>query len=328
MKKWLASVVLLTIASFSQAQKEKKPAFTFQYSTTPKIHARAVATTETSIYLGTNDGNIFEITHNGKSTVNLTFEKRPFKELRDILIVNDKLLVLSSGDTSAILIYGLYTRKIERTQMFNGVFLDGFSENNGKIFAMGDPVDGLFSLYEADANQLTFNPIKSTKAEIGEAAFAASGTSVWRNGQTNYFFTGGNASYMYFRIDGTEWKKVALPYDTCPSCGPYTAYLGEDRWFIAGGDYTQADKGGKTLFYSEDKGLTWIEIPNSSTGYRSVLFGQDKKIYTAGTNGIDFSKNQGKSWKKINNGNYVSGAIYKDWAVFSGMNGQLVFYKL
>lgn len=327
MKKWLASFTLLFLCFSILAQKEKKPAFTVQYSSVPKIHARAIVANETSIYLGTNEGSVFEIAANGTKSLVLNFEKRPFRELRDMLIVNEKLLVMASGDTSAILIYNINTRKIERTQIFNGVFLDGLAEEKGKIFAMGDPVNGYFSLFEADETKLNFVPVKAPEAAIGEAAFAASGTSVHRFGQTNYFFTGGTP-HMYYQADYAEWKKVALPYSPCAACGPYTAYLGENRWFIAGGNYTEPNVGDKTLFFSDDKGMSWTECPNSSTGYRSVIFGQGKKVFTAGSNGIDYSKNNGKTWKKINNGNYVAGTIYKNWAVFSGMNGKLVFYKL
>lgn len=328
MKNFLVSLTAILTLLSGFAQKDQKPSFTYQYSTTPKIHARAMIANETSIYIGTNEGDLFEVAFSGKQAVTLSFEKRPFKEFRDILVVDDKILVLSSGDTSAILTYNKVSRTIERTQIFNGIFLDGFSLSDGKIFAMGDPVDGIFSLYEADTSNLTFRSFKAPKAEIGEAAFAASGTSVWRKDQYNYFFTGGNASYMHYQADQGDWKKVELPYKTCPSCGPYTAYLGDEFWFLAGGDYTDSDNGQHSVFKSTDKGKTWEEVLKASTGYRSVVFGQNKKLFLAGTNGIDYSKNAGKNWRKINSGNYVSGTVYKNWAVFSGMSGKLVFYKL
>jgi hypothetical protein len=88
----------------------------------------------------------------------------------------------------------------------------------------------------------------------------------------------------------------------CKDCG-----FGENSRFIAvGGDYTKPDAGSGTAAFSSDGGWTWTISTAPPHGYRSaVQWSADLKLWiTAGTNGSDISRDDGKTWQPLDNGNW------------------------
>ena len=74
----------------------------------------------------------------------------------------------------------------------------------------------------------------------------------------------------------------------------------------AGGDYTKPNEATGTAAWSADGGLHWTASRTPPHGYRStVQYSADLKAWvTAGTNGSDISRDDGKTWQPIDNGNW------------------------
>jgi hypothetical protein len=88
----------------------------------------------------------------------------------------------------------------------------------------------------------------------------------------------------------------------CQDCG-----FGENSRFIAvGGDYSKPDVSSGTAAFSSDGGWTWTASTTPPHGYRStVQWSPDLKLWiTAGTNGSDISRDDGKTWHPLDNGNW------------------------
>jgi photosystem II stability/assembly factor-like uncharacterized protein len=73
-----------------------------------------------------------------------------------------------------------------------------------------------------------------------------------------------------------------------------------------GGDYREPNKGVGTAAYSVDSGGTWKASQTPPHGYRStVQWSESLKLWiTAGTNGSDVSRDDGRTWQQLDNGNW------------------------
>jgi photosystem II stability/assembly factor-like uncharacterized protein len=190
--------------------------------------------------------------------------------------------------------------------------LDGICAQKNLVFLLGDPIDGFFSTFYSTDFGLHWQatPAKASANEA-EAAYAASGqTNQILNGHF-YFVSGGLTSRLFHSPDqGATWNTSAIPYPSCPTCGPYAmAIKNEQEIMTVGGDYTKPHVAENTCFYSNDGGQTWKAPKKGPSGYRSCVISAEKIYYACGTNGIDVSKNGGKTWKQISKVNALSMAF-------------------
>ncbi len=295
--------------------------------TTQKEHQRALTTLPNGqILSGSSEANIRLHASNGqvlqKSELGL-----PFKEIRDLAQTPNGFIAMQSHDSSGLVLLD-NTLQID-TIIYpfgkrSGLFLDGICAQENFVFLLGDPIDGFFStFYSTDYGlhwQATRAKVRSNKAE---AAYAASGqTNQILNGHF-YFVSGGLTSRFFHSPDqGATWNTSAIPYLSCPTCGPYAmAIANEQEIMTVGGDYTKPHVAENTCFYSNDGGKSWIAPKKGPSGYRSCVISAEKIYYACGTNGIDISKNGGKTWKKISNENALSMTFAGEQIVVSLANG-------
>ena len=73
-----------------------------------------------------------------------------------------------------------------------------------------------------------------------------------------------------------------------------------------GGDYTKPNESTRTAAYSRDSGWTWLPSTTPPHGFRSaVQWSEALKLWiTVGTNGSDISRDDGKTWQPLDNGNW------------------------
>lgn len=81
-----------------------------------------------------------------------------------------------------------------------------------------------------------------------------------------------------------------------------------DIWTIiaVGGDYTKPDQSTGTAAWSSDGGHSWTASTTPPHGYRSAVqwCKPIRAWITAGTNGSDISRDDGKTWQPLDNGNW------------------------
>jgi len=88
----------------------------------------------------------------------------------------------------------------------------------------------------------------------------------------------------------------------CRDCG-----FGENSRFMAvGGDFKKPDESKGTAAWSADGGEHWTLAANPPHGYRSsVQWSEALKVWiTAGPNGSDISRDDGKTWQPLDDGNW------------------------
>ncbi|MGD0734966.1 MAG: hypothetical protein ABR976_07450, partial [Terracidiphilus sp.] len=157
-----------------------------------------------------------------------------------------------------------------------------------------------------------------------EGAFAASNSSIaiapfrTQDGAARevWFATGGVSGSRvihYQHFNGGEPEKVST---SISDVGTFPKTLGggifsidfksDGHGIAAGGDYTKPNESTGTAAWSSDGGKTWTASTTPPHGYRStVQWGDSIKAWiTAGTNGSDLSRDDGKTWRPLDNGNW------------------------
>ena len=208
----------------------------------------------------------------------------------------------------------------------------------GRLF--GDPVEGKFrDFITFDYGETwaldTQRHLEVASAKSGETLFAASNSSMILIRGTPFFVTGGSTSrsrtlelhvkhdpYIQFRFVGGD-----IPVKRGPSVGSFSvaARLGPDSLAHAdeakfierathvgdvlvavGGDYTKPNDPSGTAAWTADGGLHWQASTTPPHGYRSaVQWSESLKLWiTVGTNGSDISRDDGKTWQSLDNGNW------------------------
>jgi photosystem II stability/assembly factor-like uncharacterized protein len=158
--------------------------------------------------------------------------------------------------------------------------------------ALGDSIDGEFQLFATDDgehwHQLPTNKLPTSLE--GEGAFAASGTCIAVQGQSNaWFATGGKVARAYRSTDrGQTWQvsETALTHGL-DSTGIFSIVFRDAKHgVIAGGDYQKPKQSGHNLAFTEDGGETWTLSSLAPQAYYSAAaYTPSGNLLLAGTSG-------------------------------------------
>lgn len=203
-------------------------------------------------------------------------------------------------------------------------------------FLVGDPVSGEFPIFTTEDSGDTWWRWKSKSAprrkvkrlpalaRSGEAPFAASNEAAESNWSIFVFVTGGVGKARLFLeqshdpLDIGAWydfKVIDLPMPASETAGAFALAVRRRQdglagdFMVVGGDYKDNSlKGGTAVFVraSFGRGI----VPTASTtpphGYRSTVQWDaiDEFWITAGTNGSDISRDDGRTWQPLDDGNW------------------------
>jgi hypothetical protein len=143
-------------------------------------------------------------------------------------------------------------------------------------------------------------------ALAGEAAFAASGSSVAVAGNSNVWIaTGGSAARVFYSSDrGWTWAVANTPIASgAPSAGIFSIYAESPQTVVVvGGDYQKENERSVNFAKSTDGGKTWTAGP-PLPGYRSAILAAGKDMYIAtGPSGTDLMQPGAAAWMRIGAG--------------------------
>ncbi|MEK6611884.1 MAG: serine hydrolase [Gemmatimonadota bacterium] len=189
-----------------------------------------------------------------------------------------------------------------------GVFLDGMAfwdATHGIAFS--DPVDGKLVILRTEDGAIwqSVDPANIPPALPGEAAFAASGTSVAvQETEHAWIATGGAREARVFRTTdgGRSWQVSGAGIPGGPSSGFFGIAFADTRRGIAvAGDYSIARSNGDVTMATSDGGVTWKRAspwPSQGiTGGVVAVRGAAKPLFAAvGAYGTAFSSDFGATW--------------------------------
>jgi photosystem II stability/assembly factor-like uncharacterized protein len=238
-------------------------------------------------------------------------------------------IVMASGPGDKSRLYvtndGCKTWKL----IFRNPDKDGFwdavkfdDRNYGMI--LGDPVGGFFATFITLDGGTHWRRQQPHGLEIRspqEAIFAASNNSLimFTFLAHRYFVTGGPGGAYLVQCHGELfvggrpenvacWRnpeRLPLTHGTASS-GAFALGMAPDVLIAVGGDYTRPNDSSGTATSTHDLGNHWSVPEETPHGYRStVQWSESLKLWiTAGTNGSDLSRDDGKTWAALDNGNW------------------------
>lgn len=245
-----------------------------------------------------------------------------------------KAVVVSAGQPSVIYKTedGGKTWKLKHQELDEAAFLDGITftdEENG--FVIGDPLDGKWTILKtANQGDSWYSLLNLPAAEDGEAAFAASATSLIADGMELWLGTGGVVSKLYYSPDlgetWEEWKSPFMQGESTKGIFSLTS-LGKGEVFAVGGDYVEmADTTSTAASFVLEK-KEWVLPKKSTKGYRSgvAYFSKLHWLVAVGPTGSDYSKDGGMSWENFSEVGFHSVKIgHTDAAIWaSGSEGRI-----
>ncbi len=171
-------------------------------------------------------------------------------------------------------------------------FLDGITFANDTLgWVFGDPVNGRFKLLQTVDGGMHWNEISGPIAIDGEAAFAASGSSILYHDSILSIVTGGTVSRIHLSLDkGQSWaaKWLDLPQGL-PSQGAFAHDWYNNRYIIVGGDYLYDTASlGNVIAYDPESAYT----TNENFGYlpyASDVVCEGQIMYFTGTAGMYYA---------------------------------------
>jgi photosystem II stability/assembly factor-like uncharacterized protein len=252
-------------------------------------------------------------------------------DFRDVHGVNTSTAyLLSSGEGEKSKIYettdGGRSWNLQFTNHEPKAFFDGF--------AFWDPVAGIFPVIRTNDGGATWTPIPSGNSPIaipGEAAFAASGSSITVAGSKDVWFaTGGAAARVFHSSDqGMTWTVANTPIVSgSPSTGIFSiVFVDRKNGFVVGGDYQKEKESNANFAWTKDGGKTWILGPKLP-GYRSAITAiatSPPFLIAVGPSGVDSWGRKEASWISETDTGFDAisfiPALNFGWAV--GANGRI-----
>jgi photosystem II stability/assembly factor-like uncharacterized protein len=189
-----------------------------------------------------------------------------------------------------------------------GMFLDAMDFlPDGRGVVIGDPVDGRVYMAETTDFGRSWKKLPAASRPVpaeGEAFFAASGTNIrLLTGGRWIAVTGGKRSGF---ISGAESVTLPLLQGGQSTGANSVAYRAKGRRLIVvGGDFSSDTLRKGNACLSNDGGRIWKPIADGPHGYRSSVEWAGRKTWIAcGTSGVDFSKDDGRTWKNLTSEGY------------------------
>jgi hypothetical protein len=193
----------------------------------------------------------------------------------------------------------------------------GFAIGDRKTGVLiGDPVRGKFATFVMFLGHGWFVDDAGCNTPPDQAAFAASNSSAFVFGSRRYILgtggkSGANVLISPLLLGGTgndPCRSVAVPIMAGnESSGIFSLFFRNLKQGIAvGGDYTKPNENARTAAWTADGTLHWTASTKPPHGFRSaVQWSESLKLWiTVGTNGSDISRDDGKTWQPLDDGNW------------------------
>jgi photosystem II stability/assembly factor-like uncharacterized protein len=202
---------------------------------------------------------------------------------------------------------------------------------------VGDPVDGGFVVVTVQdrGDYMYQDGNDKIWAASGQSAFAASNSSLMLGANLEqghstdaWFGTGGRTAARVYRQVVDRYSDVVMPrWVATPvpvasgndSSGVFSlAFRNQQLGMAVGGDYQKPGVSSGTAAWTDDGGKTWTASAKPPHGFRSAVAWDEQYGFwiTVGTNGADISRDDGKTWTSIDDGNW--NAISLPWVVGPG----------
>ncbi|HEX7939834.1 MAG TPA: hypothetical protein VF483_12680 [Gemmatimonadaceae bacterium] len=190
-----------------------------------------------------------------------------------------------------------------------GVFIDALESWNPRNWvALSDPTKGAFTLIMSSDGKTwrRLPPDNLPRVLPGEAAFAASGTSLVVRGKSEMWIGtggGGKARVMHSPDAGATWSVAETPvHADGASSGIFgLAFFDSVRGVAVGGDYLKRTLAAVSVALTTDGGKTWRAAKAPPAAFLSgvAYAGSPAKLVAVGLAGTFTSADSGDTWTQV-----------------------------
>jgi cyanophycinase len=273
------------------------------------------AVTDLAAWAGGSHGTVLRTINGGARWESVPVAGAESLDFRDVQGVSTRIAyAMSAGpaEQGQARIYktvdGGSSWTVQWSDTTKGVFLDGMAfwdATHGVAFS--DPVNGKLVILRTQdgVTWQRVDPAGIPPVLPGEAAFAASGTSIAVQGRSNaWIATGGAREARVFRTTdgGRSWQVSGAGIPAGPSAGFFgIAFTDARRGIAMAGDYSIARSSGDVVMATSDGGVTWKRASpwpaQGITGGVVAVRGAAKPLFAAvGAFGTAFSTDFGATW--------------------------------
>jgi hypothetical protein len=202
---------------------------------------------------------------------------------------------------------------------------------------LGEPVNGKFSVFVTSDRGKFWDKLPNPSLRVTpqtRSAFAASNSSILSSESAGPFVTGGTGGAFSYAIedewvccdcsdDGArqvfkekKWIARQIPVgENTSSSGAFSVAVktreagvpfGERIYVVVGGEYAKPNESNHSAAWSIDSGKSWFSSTTPPHGFRSaVQWSEPLNLWiTVGPNGSDISRDDGKTWQPLDDGNW------------------------
>lgn len=300
----------------SKQQKTIELEFTINKVSSPvKSSIRGISCVDSStVWLSGAKGTVIRSLDGGKNWDKLIEPDNDSLDFRDVQAFSkDEAIIVSAGFPSRVYrtINGGKSWSLVHENNDSAAFMNSIEFKNRKEgVILGDQLFGRHLILTTSDGGATWSRVDSTYVPQPlaiENGFAASGSCITINKEGHFFIgLGGERTRVFSSVDGLNWRATNTPmvHGEGGASGIYSIAYGNDLIMAVGGNYSKPDSTHYPII-SRDQGNSWQPTPAKVNGYRSVIAYCSKADLwvCGGTNGIDWSNNNGKNWENISSEN-------------------------
>lgn len=238
-------------------------------------------------------------------------------DFRSMAVLDEHTILLLNAGSPAYILKSTDQGRTWKTVYENNrkeIFFDAMRFSDAEHgFAVGDPIDGCFTLMMTDDGGDHWKEAgcgNLPEAATGEACFAASNTCLEIIGSHSWIGTGGAQSRVLSSTDhGNTWHFTNTPViKGKPSTGIFSIdFYDQQHGIAAGGNYEEPSMNVNTIAITANGGKRWqTVVANDQTGYTSCIqyrpYACAKTLLRTSPSGMFISNDGGKNWSAIKNG--------------------------
>jgi len=213
-----------------------------------------------------------------------------------------------------------------------GAFLDTIAFRDTRTgYVLGDPIDGRWFLLRTRDGGRTWARIDGPPVLPGEAAFAASNSALFLGRRSEIWIVSGGLArgrVHYSKDNGRTWTVADTPLGASGTAGVFGGLaLGGGRAVVVGGDYKDELRPGASIATGDR--AAWTLPPH--TGTPRLLEGvgrlDARTLIAVGPRGTSLSKDDGKTWRQVDDEAFHAIACSRGTCVAAGARGRVGVWK-
>lgn len=305
-----------------------------------KASFRAIRSLGSQIWIGGTRGTVIHSNDAGAHFTVSTVAGADSLDFRDLVILDEKtVLLMSAGpaENGAAKIFRTDNGGLSWELAFQikdkGYFFDAISWEGKQGLLLSDPAGpfyGLIRISDKGKNYQLLNPTSHPALQKGEAAFAASGSSLQKTKKGYYIVTGGGEkARVLFSQDALNWESKYADIPGGEGSGFFSLGIRDSKnMWIAGGNYSKIKEGPVPVLESTDAGETWARVVDAPGYYVEKILWADPVWMLSGPAESSAFDPKKKEWISLGKSPYHSLCRVGDRIYGVGGRGQIGFISL